>query len=141
MSSQVLPFPAGATVYVQAYANAAYTQQVTIQPPSGQKPNSNAAVFSGNGENNALQKLTTQGFLTPNSGGWPSFVVPSGSSTQKYTVSITASGSSSPVLGNVNTIVTPAGGQILVGVVSSEDSNDQDWNDSVVLFTSYLPPT
>jgi hypothetical protein len=130
-----LPFPGGATVYVQAYANAAYTQAVTITPPSG-----SAAMFQGSGEYNATIPLKTQGFLTPHSGGQPSFVVP-GSGAQSYTISVTANGQPSGVMGNVNTILTPSGGQILVGIVSSEDAQDNDWNDSVTIFTSYVPPS
>jgi hypothetical protein len=134
-TSVKLSFPSTATVYVQAFANAAYAQKVTIQPPSG-----TAAVFSGSGENNTTIALTTPGFLTPHSGGQPSFVVPgSKGSTQSYTISVTANNNPSQVMGNLNTILTPSSGQILMGLVSSEDSSDNDWNDSVTIFTSYIP--
>jgi hypothetical protein len=128
-----LSFPSNATVFVQAFSNASYEQVVTIMPPSG-----NPAVFSGNGEYNQTLSLTTQGFLTPHPGGQPSFVVPAGG-TQVYTISVTANGVPSSVMGNLNTILTPSSGQILMGMVSSEDSNDNDWNDSVTVFTSYIP--
>jgi fucose-binding lectin II (PA-IIL) len=131
-NSVPLPFPANATVFVQGFANAAFTQAITIRPPSG-----SSAVFSGSGENNAILPLTTQGFLTPHAGGQPSFKVPSSGGT--YTVSVTANGQPSQVMGTVSNIITPAGGQILLGWVSSEDAQDQDWNDSVLIFTSYIP--
>jgi hypothetical protein len=84
--------------------------------------------------------LTTQGFLTPHSGGQPSFVVPGGSGgTATYQISVTANGNPSQVMGNLNKILTPSSGQIVTGIVSSEDSSDNDWNGSVVLFTSYIP--
>ena len=136
-TSVKLSFPSTAKVFVQAFSNASFNQQVTVTPPSGA-----AAQFTGSGENNATQKLTTQGFLTVNAGGQPSFVVPgSAGSTASYTISVTANGAASSVMGNLNSIVTPASGQILMGMVSSEDSRDEDWNDSVVIFTSYLPPS
>jgi len=127
-----LSFPANATIYVQGFANAAYKQAITIQPPSGGN-----AVFTGSGENNTTLPLTTQGFLTPHSGGQPSFVVPS--SGGAYTISVTANSQASQVMGSLNTIITPSGGQILIGWVSSEDAQDNDWNDSVLIFTSYIP--
>ena len=126
-----LSFPANATVFVQAFSNAAYAQVVTIAPPSGP-----SAVFSGNGEYNKAQSLSTQGFLTANSGGQPSFIVPS--TGGEYAVSITGNGAPSAVMSDVNTLNTPAGGQILIGWVSSEDAGDKDWNDSVVIFTTYV---
>ena len=131
-TSVKLNFQGGATVYVQGFANAAYSQSITITPPSGSK-----AVFSGSGENNTTLPLSTQGFLTPHSGGQPSFVVPGSGGT--YLISVTANGQPSQVMGNVNTISTPSGGQIIIGWVSSEDAQDNDWNDSVLIFTSYLP--
>jgi hypothetical protein len=136
-TSVKLSFPSTAKVFVQAFSNASFNQEVTIQPPSGA-----AARFAGNSENNAAQKLITQGFLTVNAGGQPSFVVPGGAGgTAAYTISVTANGKPSLVMGNLNSIVTPSSGQILMGIVSSEDSSDKDWNDSVVIFTSYLPPS
>jgi hypothetical protein len=131
-TSVKLSFPGNATVYVQAFSNAAYAQAVTIQPPSGA-----SAVFSGNGEHNTAQALTTQGFLTVNSGGQPSFVVPAAGG--EYTVSVTGAGKPSQVMANTNTIIDPTNGQIFLGWVSSEDAQDEDWNDSVLIFTSYIP--
>jgi hypothetical protein len=130
-TSVKLSFPGNATVFVQGFANAAYNQAITIQPPSG-----SSAVFSGNGENNASLALTSQGFLSVHSGGQPSFVVPSGGGT--YTISVKANGETSQVMGNMNTVITPSNGQILIGWVSSEDADDADWNDSVLTFTSYI---
>jgi hypothetical protein len=133
MASTVkLNFPANATVFVQAFSNASFTQAVTIQPPSG-----SSAVFTGSGESNRAQALTTTGFLTPNSGGQPSFKVPSGGG--EYTISVTANGVASQVMADSNSLNTPGGGQILIGWVSSEDAQDADWNDSVVIFTTYIP--
>lgn len=132
-TSAKLSFPANATVFVQAFSSAAFAQVVTIHPPSG-----TAAVFSGSGEHNAPQALTTQGFLSVHSGGQPSFVVPGGGG--EYTISVTGGGKPSQVMANSDTIITPSNGQIVLGWVSSEDSEDEDWNDSVVVFTSYIPP-
>lgn len=131
MASVKLSFPGNATVFVQAFSNAGYNQAVTIQPPSGA-----SAVFSGTGENNVPQALTTQGFVTANPGGQPSFVVPSGGG--EYTISVTGNGKPSQVMADSNTLNTPGGGQIVIGWVSSEDSQDDDWNDSVVIFTTYI---
>ncbi len=123
-------FPVGATVLVQAFSNAAYTQTVTIAPPSG-----TAAVFQGSGEGNTELPLTTSGFLTAKGvGTWPSFVSVAG----VYKVSVSANGSASQVLGASLTLNTPSGGQIIFGNASSEDSGDNDWDDSVTLFTSYV---
>lgn len=135
MATEVkLTFPDGSTVFVQAFSNAALTQTVTIQPPAG---GGDAAVFQGSGESNVPQALTTQGFLTANSGGQPSFVSTGG----EYMISIATEEGDSQVMGAASQLNTPAGGTILVGWVSSEDQDDEDWNDSVVLFTTYLPPT
>ena len=135
-SSYIVSLPGGATVNVQAFANAAYTQTVTIQPPSGTSGGN--AVFSGSGENNTTQKLTTQGFLTTNTNAWPSFKVPGGSGTnQPYQVSVSANNQPSSVVGQVLTL--QPSGNIVLGFVSSEDSTDQDWNDSIVIFTAYIP--
>jgi hypothetical protein len=136
MSNSVnMPFPSNATVFVQGFANAAFTQKITITPPSG-----TPAVFSGSGENNTSLSLTTTGFLTTHSGAQPSFNVPSGGGT--YNVSVTANNTASQVLGQTNNFSTPtSNGSITIGWVSSEDSSDNDWNDSVLIFTSYTPPT
>lgn len=134
MASEVkLTFPDGATVFVQAFSNAALIQTVTIQPPGG----GDAAVFQGSGESNVPQALTTQGFLTANSGGQPSFVSTGG----EYMISIASEEGDSQVMGAASQLNTPSGGTILIGWVSSEDQDDDDWNDSVVIFTTYLPPT
>ncbi|QSQ11993.1 MULTISPECIES: hypothetical protein [Myxococcus] len=131
-------FAGGSKVYVQALANAGYTQQVTISPPSG-----SAAVFQGSGEGNVTMPLTTQGFLTAGSnGGQASFTVPgSGSQLSTYKVAVSYNKGSgfqpSNVEGNSSTFTTPAGGQLVVGVVSSEDATDNDYNDGVVYFTLY----
>jgi hypothetical protein len=130
-SVKLSSFPGNATVFVQAFSNAQYNQAVTIQPPSGA-----SAVFSGAGEHNVPQALTTQGFLTANPGGQPSFVVPSGGG--EYTISVTANQKPSQVMAESSTLLTPSSGQILIGWVSSEDSQDEDWNDSVVIFTTYI---
>ena len=137
-TSVKLSFPDNATVFVQAFSNAGYSQVVTIQPPSDQPPSDGSAVFSGTGENNAPQALTTQGFVTTNPGGQPSFVVPSGGG--EYTISVTGNKKPSQVMAESSTLLTPGGGQILIGWVSSEDSQDEDWNDSVVIFTTYIAP-
>jgi hypothetical protein len=134
-NSYQVKLPGGAYVNVQAFSNASFTQAVTIQPPSGSGAN---AVFTGNGENNTTQALKTPGFLKPNGSAWPSFTVPGGSGTnQTYTVSVTANGTPSNVVGQVLTL--QPSGNIILGFVSSEDSTDKDYNDSVVLFTAYIP--
>lgn len=133
-TSVKLTFPDGATVFVQAFSNAALTQTVTIEPPSG---GGDAAVFQGSGESNVAQALTTAGFLTTNAGAQPSFVSTGG----EYTISVATEEGDSQVMGAGSQLNTPAGGTILIGWVSSEDASDEDWNDSVVVFTTYLPPS
>jgi hypothetical protein len=125
-TSAKVPLPGNATVYVQGFANAAYSQQVTIQPPSGSN-----AVFSGSGENNTTLQLTATGFLTTHSGGQPSFKVPSNGGT--YTVSVMANNTASQVASAGTSFTTPSGGTIYINWASSEDSSDNDWNDSVLI--------
>lgn len=131
-NSVQLTFPKGATVFVQAFSNAALTQTVTLSPKSG-----SSAVFTGSGEANAPQSLATQGFLSKNSGGQPSFVA----TGDPYTIAISTTDGASAVMGAASQLNTPDGGTILIGWVSSEDAGDKDWNDSVVIFTTYIAPS
>jgi len=133
-------FPGGLTVFVQAYSNAAYVQTVTLVPTAGGAQ----ATFSGSGEGNVAMSLRTAGFLRPGQGGgWPSFVTP-GNATQlsSYQVTCTNSGGQpSSVEVNQVSFSTPAQGLMLMAAVVSEDSTDQDYNDSVTMFTAYSLPT
>lgn len=128
-------FAGGNIVFVQGLANASYMQVITITPPSGA-----AAVFTGNGEGNVAMALTTPGFLTANSNpkGQASFTPPGGSSTlSTYTISVSSNGKSNPVEANSFTSTSPAGGQLNMAVVVSEDASDNDFNDGTVTFMQY----
>ncbi|MGH2414649.1 MAG: hypothetical protein ACRDEA_13385 [Microcystaceae cyanobacterium] len=105
---QNVTFPGGLTVYVQACANAACKQTVTIAPPSGTSGTS--AVFSGNGEGNVLMQLQTQGFLNKGSGGgWPYFTTPNQNQNYQYKVTCTNSGgTTSDVQANQSTYSSPS---------------------------------
>ena len=126
--------PPSTRVFVQAMANAAATQTVTITPPAGV-----AAVFKGNGEGNVNLPLVTPGFLTvaPPS-GQPSFVTPAGGGAYKVTV-VSALPNPSVVTGGKMAVQNPNGGDFGVAWALSEDGGGTDYNDSVVLFTYYSP--
>lgn len=126
-NSAVVTFPQGVRVLVQSFANAGFMQTITIQPPSGQP-----AVFTGNGEGNIPLKLTTPGFLSGGGAGWPSFNAVSGN----YIVSVKANNQPTPVVAVQSQMTTPTGGTAYIAQVSSEDSTDQDWNDTLTLFTA-----
>ena len=66
-------------------------------------------------------------------GGWGSFQAASGN----YVVSVTANNQTTPVAATQSQSPTPGGGTAYLAQVSSEDSTDQDWNDSVTLFTAW----
>lgn len=134
-----ITFTGGLKVYVQALSNAAYTQTITITPPSG-----TADVFSGSGEGNVAMALTQQGFLqSPSPGGQSYFIVP-GNSSQNTTYKIAASNNgpnNSSLVVNLSTYSTPAQGTLIVGTAASEDSGDNDYNDSLAIFTAWVLPS
>src|SRR5437588_701046 len=102
-------FPAGLKISVQAFANAAYSQQVTITSPSG-----TAAIFVGNGEGNVPLTLKQAGFLTTSGGGaWPAFTAVSGN----YVVAVSANGKPSLVAAYQTNSPTPGGGTMYLSEV------------------------
>ncbi len=124
-------FPPNTIIYVTSMSNAAYTQTVTITPPSG-----SPAQFSGSGEGNVTMRLVQQGFLSTGS-GQPYFRTASTSGT--YTVAISSSAGAESVQYAASTSAWTSGATANVIMVVGEDATDQDYNDSVVLFTWYTP--
>ena len=135
-TTATVKFQGGSVVFVQALANASYTQVITITPPSGP-----AAVFQGSGEGNVPLPLTPGSFLTPGTkGGQASFMPPGGSSTlSTYKIAVTANGKPSQVEANSSSITTPSGSVLNLATALSEDSADQDYNDGTVMFMQYTP--
>lgn len=138
-TNATVSFVGGAPVYVQALANAAFTQSIVITP-QGQ---SNSATFSGSGSNNTNLPLTTEGFLTAGSSGGQANFTPSGNSSNNsfYNVTISANGTASTIEANSFQLTSPAGGTLAVAIVVSEDYTDNDYNDGVAVFMQWLKPS
>jgi hypothetical protein len=122
-------FPPNTVIYVTSLANASYTQTVTLTPPSG-----TAATFTGSGEGNVAMSLQTQGFLSTGS-GQPFFKTANSSGT--YQVQISSTQGIENVQFSACTNAWTSGATANVLMVVGEDATDQDYNDSVVLFTWY----
>ncbi len=127
----ITTFPPNTTIYVTSLANAAYTQNVTITPPTG-----TAAVFSGSGEGNVSMNLTQKGFLSTGA-GQPSFRTASTSGT--YNVQVTSSQGTESVQFAACTSAWTSGATANILMVVGEDSVDQDYNDAVAIFMWYTP--
>jgi hypothetical protein len=124
-------FPPNTVIYVTAMANAALQQTVTVTPPSG-----TLAQFAGSGEGNVAMPLTARGFLSTGS-GQPFFKT--GSPAGTYKVQISSSQGAQNVQFSSSTNAWSSGATANVLMVVGEDATDNDFNDSVVLFTWYTP--
>ncbi|MDQ3951353.1 MAG: fucose-binding lectin II [Actinomycetota bacterium] len=125
MNSTVVVLPFSTSVNVRAVTNATLNQQVIVQPESGQ-----ATTWTGTGEGDHQIGATT--IQTPASGKNP----------RGYGVTV-------QVNSWINGQWTPS--NVLQGscgvmyynavLVASEDYVDADWNDAVVFFTWWEPPS
>jgi hypothetical protein len=125
MNETVVHLPFDTYVVIQAFASAAWLQKTTFTPRSGE-----GFAFEGNGEDNA--EIGKQALTTPEpEEGQPGFAVSLGVQHEGG--------------GGWQDSQLLQGRQYAVGdynliCVVSEDSNDDDWNDCVVLF-SWSTPT
>lgn len=115
--------PVSTWISVQAYTNAAFTQRVTA--PRRSSP--------GSGERNTPMPGGNYGFMTPATSrsplGWTVIVrVESSNSGGQYQPSQVMLGSCTVQYFTLSMVV-------------SEDWVDQDWNDAVVQFSWWVPPT
>jgi len=125
MNSTVVYLPFSTAVAVRAVTNASFTQQVVLDPETGKQ-----ITWSGSGE--ADHQIGSTILTTPGSGRSPrGFMV-------TVTVNTEIQGKwapSSVAQGNCGVMYYQA------TLVVSEDYVDQDWNDSVVFFTWWVPPS
>lgn len=126
-SSATVYLPLSTWVHVRAIVNAAFTQRVTITPETG-----NPVVLQGSGEHDTVLPNGDYGFTTPSSS----------SSPLGYRMVVTVQSSSgsgfqpSQVLQGLQSIM-----YYNLAMVVSEDYVDQDWNDAVVMFSWWVPPS
>lgn len=128
MDTVSLYLPLNTWVHVQAFTNAAFLQQVTITYEDG-----SSVVLTGSGEHDAPMPNGDFGFTTPSSSrsplGWRTTVQVQSDHDGTWVPSKVQSGGC-----NVATYYSLA-------MVVSEDYVDGDWNDAVVLFTWWTPPS
>lgn len=126
MDETLVYLPFQTRVIVQAFASAAWLQKATFRPRSGP-----AFEFVGNGEDNAEIGREVINTLEPDE-AQPGFEVALGVQHQQnpgtWQDSVLLQGRQYAVV-DYNMIC-----------VVSEDSNDDDWNDCVVLFSWSTPP-
>lgn len=120
--------PVSTWISVQAYTNAAFAQRVTITGEDGKDK-----VLTGSGEHNTPMPGGTYGFTTPPASrsplGWSVVVrVESSGSGGEYRPSQVMLGSCTVMYYTMSLVV-------------SEDYVDGDWNDAVVQFSWWVPPT
>lgn len=124
-NSQTVYLPLSASVYVYVYTNAAFSQQVTLTPEGGAP-----IVFTGSGE--GMTPIGTTTIATPGSSSNPrGFAVTVAVATYQggaWQPSATMQGSCGIMYYQTVQVV-------------SEDYVDQDWNDSVVQFCWWVPPS
>lgn len=120
--------PVSTWISVQAYTNASFTQRVTLSAEDG-----TTKVLTGSGERNTPMPNGTYGFMTPATSrsplGWTVIVkVESSNSGGQYQPSQVMLGSCTVMYFTLSMVV-------------SEDWVDQDWNDAVVQFSWWVPPS
>jgi len=120
--------PLNTFVSVACYTNAAFLQQVTITPETG-----SAKVLTGSGEHNTPMPNGTYSLTTPSNSQSPLGyrMVVSVQSQQRggrWAPSQVSQGSCSVMYYSLAMVV-------------SEDYVDQDWNDAVVQFSWWVPPS
>ncbi|HEX5493976.1 MAG TPA: fucose-binding lectin II [Mycobacteriales bacterium] len=125
MDSTVVYLPFNTTVMIRAFTNASFQQRVTLAPEQG-----NPIVFTGIGENDT--PIGNTSMRTPAQGTNP----------RGYQVTVTIE--TNPGTGWQPSSVGQGGSSIMyynLTLVVSEDYVDQDWNDAVVTFTWWIPPS
>ena len=124
----VIYVPLNTWVNVRAFTNAGFNQRVTITPETG-----SATVLTGSGEHDAPMPNGSFHYNTPSSSSSPlgyriSVNIESQQPNGSWQPSQVSQGSCGVMYYQLVMIV-------------SEDYVDQDWNDAVVQFTWWIPPT
>lgn len=123
-----LSLPFATTVYVYGFTNAAFAQQIVVTPESGA-----TLTFTGSGEGNTPTNPPTATITTPTTGSHLNgFQVQVG-------ISAWENGAWQP--SQVSGAGCSLGMTAASYFVCSEDLVDNDWNDGVVLFFWYNPPS
>lgn len=120
--------PLNTFISVAAFTNAGFNQRVTLTPETG-----SPTVLTGSGEHNTPMPNGTYSFTTPGSSGSPSgykiiVAVESQQQSGSWAPSQVSQGSCSVMYYSLALVV-------------SEDYVDNDWNDAVVQFTWWVPPS
>jgi hypothetical protein len=128
-ASTIIYLPLNTYVNVRSFTNAAFLQRVTITPETG-----SPITIQGNGEHD-----------TPIPNGNFHLETP-GSSISPLGYSMNVKVETSPDGGRTweNSQVSQGSCSVMyyhLAMVVSEDYVDQDWNDAVVQFTWWIPPT
>ncbi len=128
-ASTIIYLPLNTYVNVRSFTNAAFLQRVTITPETG-----SPITIQGNGEHDTP---------IPN-GNFP--IETPGSSRSSLGYSVCVKVETSPDGGQTweNSQVSQGSCGVMyyhLAMVVSEDYIDQDWNDAVVQFTWWIPPT
>mgnify|MGYP006184278371 CR=1 FL=1 len=127
-NTAVVYLPLGTFVSVACFTNASFNQRVTITPETG-----NPTVLTGSGEHNAPMPGGAFSLTTPNSSQSPmgykmTIAVESQQPNGQWAGSQVSQGSCSVMYYSLALVV-------------SEDYVDQDWNDAVVQFSWWIPPS
>jgi hypothetical protein len=120
--------PLNTFVSVQCFTNARFQQRVTITPETG-----NARVLTGSGEHNAPMPNGNFSITTPGAS-----VNPLGYKVKISVESSSASGQWAPSQVSQGSCAVM---YYSLAMVVSEDYVDQDWNDAVVQFSWWIPPS
>jgi len=120
--------PLDSFVSVAAFTNAGFAQRVTITPETG-----SPKVLVGSGEHNAPMPNGSYSFTTPSSSRSPlgftvTVAVEAYQPNNQWQPSQVSQGSCSVMYYSLAMVV-------------SEDYVDQDWNDAVVQFSWWIPPS
>ena len=119
--------PLNTYINVRGFTNAAFMQQVTIIDE-----NNNTHVMTGSGEHDAPMQNGSYAFTTPSTAkspmGFQLSVTVLSQQNGQWTPSQVISGKTSLMYYNLALVV-------------SEDYNDNDWNDAVVQFSWWTPPS
>ena len=129
MASTTLYLPFSTWVNVRCVTNAAFLQRATIVEQNGTQH-----VATGSGEHDAPMANGTFAIQTPSSG----------SSPNGYSVTVSVDTSTNNGGSWTPSGVLQGGAQVMyyqLKMVVSEDYTDNDWNDTVVQFTWWIPPS
>lgn len=128
MSSWTFSLPFASQVFVYGYTNAALNQQIIVTPESGA-----TLTFTGSGEGNTPTSPATAIINTPSTGshlnGFQVVVTINSWKNGAWAASTVAGAGCS------------LGMTAATYLVCSEDLVDNDWNDGVVQFLWYNPPS